>query len=104
MTQKLIGAIDQGTSSSRFLLFSTETGEVVTYHQVEVKKTYPHEGWVEQSPDEIFSSVEECLKAVAKKLPDLGFQVRDIISVGVTNQRESTIAWDKFTGELSLYL
>ena len=96
---KLIGAIDQGTSSSRFLLFSAETGEVVTYHQVEVKKTYPNEGWVEQSPNEIYSSVQECLQAVVQKLPDLGFKVTDILSVGLTNQRESTIAWDRNTGQ-----
>ncbi|KAI2809473.1 hypothetical protein BLOT_000622 [Blomia tropicalis] len=99
-SKNLIGAIDQGTSSSRFLIFSAETGELVTYHQVEIKKIYPHEGWVEQNPIEICRSVYECIDFVAnRKLPSIGFSIDDIRCVGLTNQRESTILWDKITGE-----
>ncbi|KAH9417240.1 hypothetical protein DERP_007237 [Dermatophagoides pteronyssinus] len=98
-TDKLVAAIDQGTSSSRFLVFSTETGELVTYHQIEIKKIYPNEGWVEQDPAEILSSVTRCIDVVAKKLPELGFQISDIRCVGLTNQRESTILWERTTGK-----
>lgn len=97
-SDRLVAAIDQGTSSSRFLVFSTETGELVTYHQIEIKKIYPNEGWVEQDPAEILSSVTRCIDVVAKKLPELGFQISDIRCVGVTNQRESTILWERTTG------
>ncbi|KAH7646837.1 glycerol kinase 3-like protein [Dermatophagoides farinae] len=98
-SNRLVAAIDQGTSSSRFLVFSTETGELVTYHQIEIKKIYPNEGWVEQDPAEILSSVTRCIDVVAKKLPELGFQISDIRCVGVTNQRESTILWERTTGK-----
>lgn len=101
--RKLIGAIDQGTSSSRFLVFSIETGELVTYHQVEVEKIYPNEGWVEQDPVKILDSVLMCIEVVAKKLSDVGFGVEDILCVGLTNQRESTILWDSVTGMLNLF-
>ena len=98
-SKTLIGAIDQGTSSSRFLLFSAQTGELVTYHQVEIHKIYPNEGWVEQNPHEIYQSVIECIdEVVNRKLPGVGFSVKDILCIGVTNQRESTILWDKITG------
>lgn len=103
-TDKLVAAIDQGTSSSRFLVFSTETGELVTYHQIEIKKIYPNEGWVEQDPAEILSSVTRCIDVVAKKLPELGFQISDIRCVGLTNQRESTILWERTTGMLIMII
>lgn len=98
----LVAAIDQGTSSSRFLVFSAESAELITYHQVEIKKIYPKEGWVEQDPWEIYHSVIKCIDVVAKKLPDLGFTVSNILCVGVTNQRESTILWDSNTGKNSI--
>lgn len=94
----LVGAIDQGTSSTRFLVFSTNTGELVTYHQMEVKRILPEEGWVEQDPIQIYNSVVECIAVVAKKLSDINIDISDIKCVGVTNQRESTIIWDKYTG------
>ena len=94
----LVGAIDQGTSSTRFLVFSASTGELVTYHQMEVKRILPIEGWVEQDPCQIYNSVIECIDMVAKKLKDINVDISDIKCIGLTNQRESTIIWDKETG------
>lgn len=95
----LIGAIDQGTSSTRFLVFVAQTGELVTYHQMEMKRILPQEGWVEQDPVHIYHSVVECIETVAHKLIDLDIDINDIKCVGLTNQRESTIIWDKHTGQ-----
>lgn len=95
----LIGAIDQGTSSTRFLLFVAQTGELVTYHQIEVRKILPNEGWVEQDPNEIYHSVIETIDVVSKKLVELDIDQNDIKCIGLTNQRESTIVWDKYTGQ-----
>ncbi|XP_054166277.1 glycerol kinase-like [Oppia nitens] len=94
----LVGAIDQGTSSTRFLVFTAQTGELVTYHQMEVKRIMPIEGWVEQDPIQIYNSVVECIDIVAHKLQGLDIDIKDIKCIGLTNQRESTIIWDKYTG------
>lgn len=95
---KLIGAIDEGTTSARFMLFKAETAEVVCFHQKSVRSRYPQEGWTEQDPLEILNCVKECIEITVKKLINLGGCVEDIVAVGVTNQRETTIVWDKETG------
>ena len=100
----LVGAIDQGTSSTRFLVFAANTGELVTYHQMEVKRILPEEGWVEQDPVQIYNSVVECISKVAKKLSDINIDISSIKCVGVTNQRESTIIWDKNTGNFEYFI
>lgn len=99
--KKLVGAIDQGTSSSRFLVFAIDTGKMVTYHQEEVKNICPNEGWVEQDSEEIYQSVIKCIEIVVNKLQELGFSPSDILCIGITNQRESTILWDSNTGCLN---
>ena len=86
-----MGAIDQGTSSSRFLVFDSQTSEVVAQHQVEIIQVFPKEGWVEQDPMEILGSVKECMDIAVKDLDDPGL----IKAVGITNQRETTVVWDK---------
>jgi len=95
----LVGAIDQGTSSSRFLLFSSESGKVVASHQVETTSIHPHEGWCQQDPKEILSSVQLCIKKTIEKCVEKNINVSDIKAIGITNQRESTIVWDKLDGE-----
>lgn len=95
----LVGAIDEGTSSARFLVFAANTAEVLTYHQEEIKQICPNEGWVEQDPLEILSLVEKCIEVSIEHLKKLEIDPRDIVSIGITNQRETTILWDPFTGK-----
>ncbi|KAH6640569.1 glycerol kinase-like protein [Chaetomium tenue] len=93
-----VGSIDQGTTSSRFLIFNGE-GDPVASHQIEFKNLYPKSGWHEHDPQELVSSVEECIEEALRKFVDLGYSKSDIRSIGITNQRETTVVWDKSTGE-----
>ncbi|KAF7250976.1 Glycerol kinase [Varanus komodoensis] len=95
----LVGAIDQGTSSTRFLVFNADTAELLSHHQVEIKQKFPKEGWVEQDPKEILQSVYECVEKTCEKLNHLNVDIANIKAVGVSNQRETTVVWDKLTGE-----
>lgn len=95
----LVGAVDQGTSSTRFLIFSSKNAELVTYHQTEIKQKCPHEGWVEEDPIEILESVRTCIDKAVDNLKGLGYNPADIKCIGITNQRETTLVWDKVTGE-----
>ncbi|XP_056665137.1 glycerol kinase-like [Monodelphis domestica] len=95
----LIGAIDQGTSSTRFLVFNSKTSELLSHHQFELKQKFPKEGWVEQDPKEILLSVYECVEKTCEKLIQLNVDISNIKAIGVSNQRETTVIWDKFTGE-----
>ncbi|CAI5772374.1 glycerol kinase isoform X1 [Podarcis lilfordi] len=95
----LVGAIDQGTSSTRFLVFNAKTAELLSYHQVEIQQKFPKEGWVEQDPKEILQSVYECVEKTCEKLKQLNVDIASIKAVGVCNQRETTVVWDKRTGE-----
>ncbi|XP_074653772.1 glycerol kinase 3-like [Tubulanus polymorphus] len=97
--RNLIAAVDQGTSSSRVLIFDSSTAELLTYHQTELKLIYPKEGWVEQNPCEILSSVNECIEKSVENLKALNIDHRDIKAVGITNQRETTVIWDRVTGK-----
>ncbi|VDK65545.1 unnamed protein product [Anisakis simplex] len=96
--EKLIGAIDQGTSSSRFLLFDLATGDVVAHHQIEVRQLFPHPGWVEMDPNEMINTVKKCIETVCKNLDKLKISLSQIKCVGITNQRETTVLWDRETG------
>lgn len=95
----LVGAIDEGTSSARFILFRAETATIVCSHQMSIAQLTPQEGWVEQDPALILSTVRECIAHTVAQLIELGGSVADICAVGVTNQRETTIVWDRRTGE-----
>lgn len=94
-----IGSVDQGTSSSRFLLFSGDTGESVACHQVATHSSHPKEGWCEQDPKEILSSVLQCIESVGEQCRTKNIDLSLVKGVGITNQRESTVVWDKLTGE-----
>ena len=92
---KYILALDQGTTSSRAIVFDTN-GRLVSVAQKEYAQIYPREGWVEHDPLEIFSSqVTVATEAVARA----GLLRSDIAAIGITNQRETAIVWDKTTGE-----
>lgn len=95
----LVGAIDEGTSSARFLIFSAETKQIVAKHQIPIGLIYPHEGWVEQDPCMILNVVRECISKAVDNLCEEGCFPSDIVAVGITNQRETVIAWDKVTGK-----
>ncbi|XP_076680792.1 glycerol kinase 3 isoform X3 [Andrena cerasifolii] len=95
----LVGAIDEGTGSARFLVFAAKTAEVLTYHQVSISQSYPKEGWVEQDPIKILGAVRECLNQTVYNLRQLTIDPSDIVAIGITNQRETTVVWDSVTGE-----
>ncbi|XP_051752487.1 glycerol kinase isoform X2 [Ctenopharyngodon idella] len=99
MLGPLVAAIDQGTSSTRFLVFNAKTAELLSHHQVEIKQSFPKEGWVEEDPKEILQSVYECMDRTCEKLTQLNIDISNIKAIGVTNQRETTLVWDKETGE-----
>ena len=92
---KYIVALDQGTTSSRAVVFD-ESANVVAQQGIEFEQLYPHPGWVEHRPEDILNSQLRALKqAVAKSGIDAG----DIAAIGITNQRETTLLWDRKTGE-----
>lgn len=90
---KYIVALDQGTTSSRALLID-ENGKLLDVRQKEFKQFFPHQGWVEHDPLEILSSQIEVFKDLVKSI-----NTKDILSIGITNQRETTILWEKDTGK-----
>ena len=98
-TEDLIGAIDQGTSSSRFLVFAAGSSRLVCFHQQETTSHYPHEGWCEQDPNEMLSTTVSCIEECIEKLKDMKVDPSKIKAIGITNQRETTVVWDKVTGE-----
>uniref|UniRef100_A0A669EWY9 glycerol kinase n=1 Tax=Oreochromis niloticus TaxID=8128 RepID=A0A669EWY9_ORENI len=80
-------------------VFNAKTAELISHHQVEINQSFPKEGWVEEDPREIMQSVHECIERTCEKLCKLNIDVSNIKAVGVTNQRETTLVWDKDTGE-----
>ncbi|KAI0152650.1 glycerol kinase [Xylariaceae sp. FL1272] len=94
-----VGAIDQGTTSSRFIIFNRHADPVAS-HQIEFENHYPFSGWHEQDPHDIVESVENCVEEAVKQFLDKGYQKSQIKSIGITNQRETILCWDKGTGEL----
>jgi glycerol kinase len=91
---KFIGAIDQGTTSTRFIVFD-QTGGIVASAQKEHQQIYPQPGWVEHSPVEIARNTDE---VIAAALAQGKLSARDIVAVGVTNQRETTVLWERRSG------
>ncbi len=93
--KKFIVAIDQGTTSSRVVLFDT-SGNIKFTHQQEFKQYFPKNGWVEHDPNEIWKTTLSSLKKVIQKAKKLNGK---ILSIGITNQRETTILWNKKNGK-----
>lgn len=92
---KYVMALDQGTTSSRCILFNKK-GEILSMAQKEFGQIYPKPGWVEHNPMEIWSSQ---LAVTTEAMAMVGAAFEDIAGIGITNQRETTIVWDKITGE-----
>src|ERR671915_145946 len=90
-----VGALDQGTTSTRFMIF-THGGDVVDYDQKEHEQISPKPGWVEHDANEIWQRSKEVISGALQKA---GIQASDLAAVGITNQRETTVVWDQNTGE-----
>ncbi len=88
-------AIDQGTTSSRAIVFDAQ-GEIVALEQAEFPQIYPHDGWVEHDPEAIWATTLSSAQAAFSAAESGGYQVA---AVGITNQRETTVLWDRHTGK-----
>lgn len=95
MTEKYILALDQGTTSSRAILFNKK-GEIFHTFQSEFQQFFPHSGWVEHDAEQIWASILSCIATV---LADKHVSASQIEGIGITNQRETTVVWDKNTGK-----
>ena len=95
MAGKYVIALDQGTTSSRCILFD-KSGDICSIAQKEFTQIYPKPGWVEHDPMEIWSSQ---LGVLIEAMSGIGAEGSDIAAIGITNQRETTIVWDKNTGK-----
>jgi len=94
MERKILVALDQGTTSSRAVVFDTQ-GQVLATHAIEFAQHYPKPGWVEHDPEDILTSQ---ITALQKAVKLSGVAVEQIAAIGITNQRETTLLWDKATG------
>ena len=92
---KFILAIDQGTTSSRAIVFDDKR-TIKGVGQKEFTQHFPQDGWVEHDPEEIWDSV---VWAVRKAIKDAGIEGKDIAGIGITNQRETTLIWHRKTGK-----
>ncbi len=90
-----VGAVDQGTTSTRFMVFD-HSGSVVGVDQKEHEQIYPKPGWVEHDPMEIIARTHDVIDGGLKKA---GISASDLAAVGITNQRETTVVWDRTTGK-----
>jgi glycerol kinase len=94
MSEQYVAAIDQGTASSRCLVFD-RSSRLVSVAQKEHRQVFPRPGWVEHDPEEIWRNVEEVLQGALDKA---SLSVADLVGLGIANQRESTILWERATG------
>ena len=92
---KYVMALDAGTTSNRCILFN-ERGEICSVAQKEFTQIYPQAGWVEHDANEIWATQ---LGVAQEAMAKLGVKAEDIAAIGITNQRETTVVWDKNTGE-----
>ncbi|MBZ4648409.1 MAG: glycerol kinase [Desulfomicrobiaceae bacterium] len=92
---RYIGAVDQGTTSTRFIIFDTH-GRIVAMDQKEHRQIYPQPGWVEHDPMEIWQNTQDVIRGALAKS---GIKGAELSAIGITNQRETTVVWDRFTGK-----
>jgi len=89
-----LGAIDQGTTSTRFIVFD-RTGRIASVAQKDHEQIYPKPGWVEHDPEEIWRRTQE---VIGDAMQQSGFRPKDLAAIGITNQRETTVLWNRKTG------
>lgn len=94
MEKKYIVGIDEGTTNARAVLYDVKKKEIIKQESKNFKQFYPNPGWVEHDAEEIYKAVETCLNAVLE-----GLSAEEIYGIGITNQRESVVAWNKKTGK-----
>src|SRR6185312_13870868 len=92
---RYVGAIDQGTTSTRFIVFDSK-GDIVSLAQKEHRQIYPRPGWVEHDPLEIIRNTDEVINTA---LTSAKLRAADLAAIGITNQRETTVVWDRATGQ-----
>jgi len=92
---KYIGAIDQGTTSTRFMLFDS-AGQVVSVAQREHQQIFPQAGWVEHDPQEI---LDRTYQVIGEGMERHRLKAADLAAIGITNQRETTVVWERATGK-----
>lgn len=95
MSNGYILALDQGTTSSRSLVFD-QTGNILAMAQQEFQQHYPNPGWVEHNPEEILHTQ---IQTAHQALKEAGLSMSDVTAIGITNQRETTVVWDRATGK-----
>ncbi|MGA7096875.1 MAG: FGGY family carbohydrate kinase, partial [Acidimicrobiia bacterium] len=91
---QFVGALDQGTTSTRFMIVD-DAGSVVSIDQIEHQQIYPRSGWVEHDPDEIWANSVAVIEGALEKA---GLSSGELAAVGITNQRETVVVWDRTTG------
>lgn len=96
--KKLLLSIDQGTTSSRVILFDNRGHSWPQIQKVHTQ-IFPKPGWCEHDPIEIIQVINSLIEELVKKMEDYNLDYHDIRAIGVTNQRETTVVWDKFTGK-----
>src|SRR5205823_1582787 len=89
-----VGAIDQGTTSTRFMVFD-RSGRIAAVAQKEHEQIYPHPGWVEHDPGEIWRRTRE---VISDAMEQRALRPGDLAAIGITNQRETSVVWDRRTG------
>jgi len=89
-----IGSLDQGTTSTRFIIFN-ELGQIVGKSQVEHQQILPQSGWVEHDAEEIWKNTQQVISGA---VADANIKITELAAIGITNQRETTVCWNRATG------
>lgn len=95
----LVGVIVEGTEEARFVVYKAEDTKEIFSHRIPIKQITPREGWLEHDPNQLLQAVRDCISKGIEELEKLNYGVEDIATIGISNQRETTIAWDIVTGE-----
>ncbi|KAL9904920.1 glycerol kinase-like isoform X1 [Glossina fuscipes] len=98
LPHRLVGVIDEGTSTVGFSIFTTPHFEEIATHRMEMPLIAPKPGWFEQDAVVIINNVYRCVEVAITKLPE-SFQKEDLVAIGITNQRETTVVWDSVSGK-----
>lgn len=97
----LIGVLDCGTRTVEFVVFRAQHTEPLVAHGVDLRHIQLQEGWLEEDPQEMLSSLDLCVRECAARLPEHGYSISDVRCIGITNQRETTVVWDRWVIRLN---